>query len=89
MADSQVQIEFDGQLVLAHEGETVAMALFAAGQLGFRSSAKHGLPRGVFCNIGSCYECLVYLDGRAVRACATLVADGMKLHRWRPAEELA
>jgi D-hydroxyproline dehydrogenase subunit gamma len=83
----ELTIEIDGEPVPAHAGETVAMALFAAGRRMIRRSAKLGAPRGVFCNMGICYECLVYLgagDGPAVRACMLLVVDGMKLATWAP-----
>ena len=81
---AELHFEFDGERIAAHEGETVAMALYAAGQTTIRRSARLGSPRGVFCNMGICYECLVYLEGRAVRACMTPVADGMRLRTWGP-----
>lgn len=61
----------------AIEGETVAAALTAAGITALRR-ARNGEPRGVFCGMGVCYECLVTVDGgRAQRACMTKVRDGM------------
>ena len=53
------------------------MALFAAGRPMVRRSAKLGASRGVFCNMGICYVCLVRIDGRDVRACMTAVRDGL------------
>lgn len=82
-----IRIEIDGQPMVAHIGETVACALAANGNHTVRKSARVAEPRGVYCNMGICYECLVYLDGRAVRACMTEVCDGMKLTSWGPAEE--
>ena len=86
----EVTFEIDGRHFTGHEGETVAMALFAAGRATVRRSARLGLPRGVFCNMGICYECLVYLDdgaGAAVRSCMLPVVDGMKLSTWTPEAE--
>ncbi|MEE2886331.1 MAG: (2Fe-2S)-binding protein [Planctomycetota bacterium] len=84
--DRTVAIEFDGRQLSAHLGETVASVLASAGSHVLRKSARLGEPRGVFCNMGICFECLVYLDGRAVRACMTEVEDGMKLSSWGPKE---
>jgi len=74
----QVHLRVDGREVAAHEGETIAAALLAAGVCAFRHSPKKHAPRGLYCGIGLCYECLVTVDGRpAVRACQIAVADGM------------
>ncbi len=83
---AELHFEFDGERIVAHEGETVAMALYAAGQTAIRHSARLGSPRGIFCNMGICYECLVYVDGVAVRSCMLPVRDGMKLRSWGPEE---
>ncbi len=84
--DQLVEIELDGRPVAAHLGETVATALAAAGGLVLRRSSRLAELRGVYCNMGVCYECLVYLNGRAVRACMTPVAAGMQLSSWAPRE---
>lgn len=68
-----VTLVFDGQEVIAYEGETVGMALWAAGRRGIRGANSNGAPRGMFCAIGICYECLVDVGGRTVRACTTPV----------------
>lgn len=77
----------DGEPVDAHEGETVAMAMFAAERAQVRRSARLGAPRGVFCNMGICYDCLVYRDGVALRACMLPAAPGLELTSWGPEEE--
>jgi len=64
---------FDGREVPAFSGETVAMALWAAGVRALRRSSAAGAPRGIFCAMGVCYECLVDVDGVPVRACMQLV----------------
>ena len=81
-----IRFHLDGEAFSAHAGETVAMALFAAGQPLVRRSAKLGAPRGVFCNMGICYDCLVYHNGVALRACMLLVTPEMKLSTWAPEE---
>ena len=84
---AHISIEFEGRPVPALEGETVAAALTAAGIAALRRS-RNGDPRGVFCGMGVCYECLVIVDRRpGQRACMTRVRDGMEVavHRDDPA----
>jgi predicted molibdopterin-dependent oxidoreductase YjgC len=77
---SAFSVNVDGRPVSAFTGETVAAVLLAAGIRVFRHTAKHGAPRGVFCGIGICYECLVAVDGVPnVRACVTVVRPGMAI----------
>jgi len=76
-----VTITFGGRQLAAFEGDTVAMALWADAQVALRQSSRDGAPRGVFCNMGICYECLVIVDGVTVRGCTTLVRDGMVVER--------
>ena len=71
-------VQLDGQAVPAYRGETVAAVLLAEGQRIFRRTLKTGRPRGLFCGIGLCYDCLVTVDGMAnVRACLTPVVEGI------------
>ena len=74
-----VEISFEGRAVAAFEGETVAAALTAAGIRTLRTDDR-GEPRGVFCAMGVCFDCLVRIDGRPnQRACMTKVAPGMRV----------
>jgi predicted molibdopterin-dependent oxidoreductase YjgC len=72
----EVHFQVDGQPAVAYEGETIATALMAAGRRVFRHTAE-GEPRGVFCGIGMCFDCMVDVDGRNVRACLTPAREGM------------
>ena len=74
-----VTFTFAGNAVTARDGDTIAMALWACGERVLRNSSRDGAPRGVLCNMGVCYECVVVIDGATVRACTTLVADGMRV----------
>ncbi len=74
-----VPFTFDGRPLAGFEGETLAAALTAAGILGLRRT-RDGAPRGVFCGMGICFECVVDVDGRpGQRACLTKLAAGMKV----------
>jgi predicted molibdopterin-dependent oxidoreductase YjgC len=76
-----VRISIDGEPVLAHLGETVAAALFANDTAALRTTID-GAPRGVFCGMGTCFDCLVVVDGVAnTRACMTWVREGMGVCR--------
>jgi NADPH-dependent 2,4-dienoyl-CoA reductase/sulfur reductase-like enzyme len=68
-ADQAITITFDGRPIAARRGETVAAALAAAGITVFRMT-RAGAPRGLFCGMGVCQDCLVEIDGRPnERAC--------------------
>jgi len=76
---AEVTFVFAGESVTARAGDTVAMALWAAGVPVLRHSSRDGAGRGVLCNMGICYECLVIVDGITVRACTTVVRAGMQV----------
>lgn len=71
-------IEINGRKVQARAGQTIAAILIAAGITTFRQTPTHE-PRGIFCGMGVCFECLVTIDGLPdQRACMTLAQPGMK-----------
>jgi hypothetical protein len=62
-------ITVDHQPVPVLPGETLAAALIAAGYTSWRTT-RSGRPRGLFCGIGVCFDCLVTVNGVAgERAC--------------------
>ncbi len=74
----RVTITVDGASLEARQGEMIAAALAAAGIKRFRTTSKTHEPRGVFCAIGRCTDCVMVVNGRAnVRTCVTPVEDGM------------
>ena len=74
------EIEVDGILRQAFEGETVASVMLANRTRTLRKTRKAKEPRGLFCGIGVCYDCLIIVDGSAnVRACMTKAEPGMKV----------
>lgn len=73
----RVEVLVDGRNITGHLGETVAAVLLAEGIRAFRRTAS-GEPRGIFCGMGICYDCLVTVDGVPnTRACMTPIAAGM------------
>ena len=76
-ASRPVSISFDGEVIATREGESLLAALLTTrGSL--RQHEFDGGRRAGFCLMGACQDCWVELaDGRRLRACTTLVEDGM------------
>ncbi|WP_432074645.1 (2Fe-2S)-binding protein [Streptomyces wuyuanensis] len=71
------EITFDGRPVPALPGQSIAAALWAAGILAWRTTRDGGAPRGAFCGIGACYDCLATVNGRPNRrACLVPARPG-------------
>lgn len=76
----RVTFTFDGTPVSAAEGDSVAAALVAAGIRACRTTPVSGAPRGPYCLMGVCFECLVRIDGVGNRqGCLVPVRDGMRV----------
>jgi len=76
----EFSIMVDERAVPARSGQSVAAALIAAGITSWRTTRRQGRPRGLFCGIGACFDCLVVIDGAPpVRACLTPAAPGMRI----------
>ncbi|MER6631939.1 (2Fe-2S)-binding protein [Streptomyces sp. NPDC000987] len=72
------EIIMDGRPLPFVDGQTVAAALVAAGRVAWRTTRVRQRPRGVFCGIGVCFDCLVTIDGAGgQRACLVLARAGM------------
>lgn len=67
---SENTFTFDGVPIPFQDGWSVGAALTAAGIRSWRTTRHQGRPRGLFCGIGVCFDCLVTVDGRpSLRAC--------------------
>ena len=76
-----IAIDFEGRVVQGRPGETLAAALAAAGIRDLRLTQR-GEPRGIFCGMGVCQECLVEIDGQAnQRACMTKLQGPLSVRR--------
>ncbi len=86
MADPEITVRIDDRTIPAVAGQSVAAALIGAGILSWRTTRREGRPRGLFCGIGACFDCLVRIDDAPpVRACLVPVRDGMIIHTDGPA----
>ncbi len=73
----EVAFVFNGHEYRGHEGEPLAAALLAQGVRILRHSPRTHEARGIYCGIGHCYECRVWLNGDVqVRSCLTPVTEG-------------
>ncbi|MFI0352099.1 (2Fe-2S)-binding protein [Actinomadura sp. 9N407] len=74
--ESPLTITVDGEPLDGVAGQTVAGVLLASGRRSWRTGPS-GSPRGVFCGIGVCFDCLVTVnEERDVRACRRRAQDG-------------
>jgi predicted molibdopterin-dependent oxidoreductase YjgC len=75
--DRPLTIWVDREPVTGTAGQTIAGVLLGAGRREWRTTSASGAPRGVFCGIGVCFDCLVEVNGlRDVRACLRRAQDG-------------
>ncbi len=76
----KVKITVDGVEIEALQGEPIAAALLAAGICICRLTHKHKQPRGLFCGIGLCTDCMMTVNGKPnVRTCIEPVDNNMRI----------
>lgn len=75
-----VSFIYDGKKLEGYEGEPISVALKANGVMTHRYTQKNHSPRGIFCAIGRCTDCVMIVDGKPnVRTCITPLTAGMKV----------
>ena len=74
-----VLVMFEGADLMLPCGENLAGALLVAGVMPFRFTPVSGAPRGPFCMMGTCFDCLVQIDGLTVQACMLQVSEGLEI----------
>lgn len=75
---NEITFTFNGKKYTGVEGDTIASALLANGIRKLRVHEETGAPRGIYCNIGHCFECRVIVnDAQGVRACMTEIQPNM------------
>ena len=89
VARQLVEVTVNGKTVQCRKGDSVAAALIAAGFSDCRDTPVKEVPRGPFCMMGVCYDCLVMIDDRPnQQGCMTPVRAGMKIERQHGAREV-
>lgn len=72
-----MRVEWDGIPIEGCHGQSLAGMLISAGHVSWRSTAHRARPRGLFCGIGVCFDCIAVVNGvRDVRLCQRDAADG-------------
>ena len=75
-----VKFIFDGKEMEGYAGEPIAAALKASGVMIHRYTKKEHKPRGIFCAIGRCTDCVMVVDGVPnIRTCITPLKEGMDI----------
>jgi hypothetical protein len=70
-----VEFQFDGSPIPAELGQSIGAALIAAGRRSWRRTRFAGEPRGIFCGIGVCFDCLVTVNDRPNRRACLVIAQ--------------
>lgn len=79
-----VTFSIDGREATARAGDSVAAAMLVAGVGACRQTPVGGAPRGPYCMMGVCFDCLVTIDGVASRqGCLVPVTAGMRVETQR------
>ena len=77
-----VSVSFEGRDLRVRTGLTVAAALLEAGITHFHDAPVTASPRGPFCMMGVCFDCLLIIDGMAnQQSCMTEIREGMRIER--------
>ena len=76
---AQTRITVNGVTCDVPAGRSVAAALLAVGIRKLRESPRAGGPRGAFCMMGVCQECVVHIDGHLRQACMVPVMPGLSI----------
>lgn len=77
--ENPVQFTFDGEPYVGSDGDSLAVALWAAGLRSLTRSPKYHRPRGPFCFTGQCEGCLVRVQGTPnTMACRVRLSEGLE-----------
>ena len=77
---AEIQFTWEDRVLAGCEGDTVAAALLSAGVRATRLHPVTGEPRAPFCMMGTCFECLVEIDGVSnCQACQVRLVSGMRV----------
>ncbi len=78
-AKKQISFYWQNYKYLGVQGEPISAALYANNIKIFGHHSKDHAPQGLFCANGQCSQCLVFVDGKPVKACVYPLAEGVHL----------
>lgn len=77
---TQIRVVLNGLEITSREGQSVGALLLEHEQRATRTTRQNARPRGMFCGIGMCFDCLITINGVTnQRACVTNVEEGMTI----------
>ena len=80
--NKKISFTFEECEISCNDGETVASALLASGEIIFRKTTQSSSGRGPYCMMGVCFDCLIEIDGWPNRqACMVVAKNGMRVNR--------
>jgi len=84
----EIEFTFDGKSLIGFTGMVISSALFLNNIKVFGHHVKDRSPQGIFCANGQCSQCNVIVDGVSVKACMTLLTEGMTIESCNGLPEL-
>ena len=78
---NDIMFNFEGQELIAKEGEVISSALIANDIHIFGFHRSDGAPQGIYCANGQCSQCTVIANGLPVKACMTAITPGITVSR--------
>lgn len=78
--EASVTITIEDRQIKVPAGDNLAAAMLSVGIVASCTTPVSGAHRGPYCMMGTCFECLVEIDGVPnQQACQTQVRDGMNI----------
>jgi predicted molibdopterin-dependent oxidoreductase YjgC len=81
LSSPKVPVLLDGQTINLPKGMNLAAALLACGITTFRHTPLSQAPRAPFCMMGTCFECILHINGVPTQACMVKVEEGLAIVR--------
>lgn len=85
---TEIKFQFNGTTITGRVGDSVASALLANECIVLGENLATRNPRAAFCMMGSCYECLVEINGVSMQACQVTLKEGMEIVSLEPLTEI-
>jgi sarcosine oxidase, subunit alpha len=79
LTDERIEFYWNGTAYFAGKGEVISSSLYANDIKIFGHHHKDKSAQGIFCANGQCAKCMVIADGLPVKACMTIIQEGMKV----------
>lgn len=75
-----IHFTWDGHNLIGREGDSVASALLGAGIKASRTHSVTDEQRAPYCMMGTCFECLVEINGVAnLQGCQVKLTEGLRV----------